>query len=42
MYDNTDVADLRLIASGKGDKVEYIGNEHLWRQIEKEYAHGKQ
>ncbi len=41
MYDNSDVADFRLIAAGKADIVEQLGDETIWRQIEKEYSHGK-
>jgi len=41
MYDNSDVADLRLLAAGKGALVELIEDETIWRQIEKEYSYGK-
>ncbi|MBN2579517.1 MAG: AAA family ATPase [Pirellulales bacterium] len=40
-YDNSNVNTLRLIASGKGDSVERVDDETIWRQIEKEYAHDK-
>jgi predicted ABC-type ATPase len=41
IYDNSVVADLRLIAAGKGKIVEQLGNATIWRQIEEEYSHGK-
>jgi predicted ABC-type ATPase len=41
MYDNSDVAGLRLIAAGKGALIEIIEDETIWRQIEKEYSYGK-
>ena len=41
IYDNSDVADLRLIAAGKGDLVEIVEDQIIWRQIEKEYYHDK-
>ncbi|MHB1034622.1 MAG: AAA family ATPase [Pirellulales bacterium] len=40
MYDNSEMARMRLIASGEMNHVRQIGNESVWRQIQQEYSIG--
>jgi predicted ABC-type ATPase len=40
IYDNSITGETRLIAAGGGKVIEQLGDEMIWRKIEKEYSHG--
>jgi len=40
MYDNSDVTQMSLIASGQGTAVTQVVNMAVWEQVKQEYAHG--
>ena len=40
LCDNTDVGNLRLIATGKGPAVTAISDNHLWTHIRQEFSRG--
>lgn len=40
-YDNSNIADLKLIAKGKSNKIEKVFNEKIWQDLTKKYGKEK-
>lgn len=40
-YDNSNIADLKLIAKGKSNKIEKVFNERIWQDLTKKYGKEK-
>jgi predicted ABC-type ATPase len=41
MYDNADMAGMRLLAAGRGEHVLELRQQQLWNCLREEYAHGE-
>lgn len=39
MHDNSDPSGMKLIASGKGSRINKVGNRNVWERILAEYGH---